>query len=88
MKQWTIKMSSPFFLFLAWQPSWMEAGITGADLGYYASLWTAFLGISSINLVSLPGQRPCELLPSDFVRRPSYVVSNGQLKCHPPFFYF
>ena len=46
----------------------------GADLGYYASLWTAFLGISSINFVSSPGQRPCELLPSGFVRRPSYVV--------------
>jgi hypothetical protein len=31
-----------------------------ADLGYYASLWTAILGISSINLVSSPGQRPGE----------------------------
>jgi hypothetical protein len=40
-----------------------------ADLGYYASLWTAILGISSINLVSSPGQRPGELLPSRFVRR-------------------
>jgi hypothetical protein len=46
----------------------------GADLGYYASLWTAFLGISSINFVSSPGQRPSELFPSGFVRRPSYVV--------------
>ena len=28
----------------------------GADLGYYASLWTAFLGISSINFVSSPAK--------------------------------
>ena len=48
--------------------------VEGADLGYFASLWTAFLGIRSINLVSSPGQRACELLPSGFVRRPSYVV--------------
>ena len=48
--------------------------VEGADLEYYASLWTAFLGMSSINLVSSPGQRPCELLPPGFVRRPSYVV--------------
>jgi hypothetical protein len=31
--------------------------------------------MSSINLFSSPGQRPCELLPSGFVRRPSYVVA-------------
>jgi hypothetical protein len=30
--------------------------------------------MSSINLFSSPGQRPCELLPSGFVCRPSYVV--------------
>jgi hypothetical protein len=48
--------------------------VEGADLGYYASIWAAFLGISSINFVSSLGQRPCELLPSSFVRRPSYVV--------------
>jgi hypothetical protein len=28
-QQWTIKMSSPFFLFLAWRPSWLEVVITG-----------------------------------------------------------
>ena len=28
-QQWTIKISSPLFLFLAWQPSWLEVGITG-----------------------------------------------------------
>jgi hypothetical protein len=43
--------------------------VGGADLGYYANLWTVFLGISSISLVSSPGQRPGELLPSRFVRR-------------------
>jgi hypothetical protein len=25
--------SSPFFLFLAWQPSWLEVGITGHNFG-------------------------------------------------------
>ena len=28
-QQWTIKISSTFFLFLAWWPSWLEVGITG-----------------------------------------------------------
>ena len=27
-QQWTIKISSPFLLFLAWRPSWLEVGIT------------------------------------------------------------
>ena len=31
--------------------------------------------MSSINLFSSPGPRPSELLPSGFVRRPSYVVA-------------
>jgi hypothetical protein len=48
--------------------------VEGADLGYYASLWTDFLGMSSKNLFSSPGQRSCEFLTSGFVRRPSYVV--------------
>jgi hypothetical protein len=38
--------------------------VEGADLGYYASLWTAFLDMSSINLASSLYQRPCELLPN------------------------
>jgi hypothetical protein len=25
-QQWTIKISSPLFLFLAWRPSWLEVG--------------------------------------------------------------
>ena len=28
-QQWTIKISSPFFLFWPWRPSWLEVGITG-----------------------------------------------------------
>ena len=32
-QQWTIKISSPFFLFLAWRPSWFEVGITGHNFG-------------------------------------------------------
>jgi hypothetical protein len=28
-QHWTIKISSSFFLFLAWWPSWLEIGITG-----------------------------------------------------------
>ena len=32
-QQWTIKMSSPCFLFLAWRPSWLEFGITGHIFG-------------------------------------------------------
>ena len=32
-QQWTIKNSSPFFLFLAWRPSWLEVGITGHNFG-------------------------------------------------------
>ena len=33
-RQWTIKISSPpFFLFLAWWPSWLEVGITGHNFG-------------------------------------------------------
>jgi hypothetical protein len=32
-QQWTIKISSPFFLFLAWRPSWLEVGITGHNFG-------------------------------------------------------
>ena len=32
-QQWTIKISSPFFLFLAWRPSWLEFGITGHKFG-------------------------------------------------------
>jgi hypothetical protein len=28
-QQWTIKISSPLFLFLAWRPSWLKVGITG-----------------------------------------------------------
>ncbi len=31
--KWTIKISSPFFLFLAWWPSWLEVGITGHNFG-------------------------------------------------------
>ena len=27
------KFSSPFFLFLAWRPSWLEVGITGQNFG-------------------------------------------------------
>ena len=30
---WTIKISSPFFLFLAWRPSLLEVGITGHNFG-------------------------------------------------------
>jgi hypothetical protein len=33
MQQWTIKISSPLFLFLAWRPSWLEVGITGHNFG-------------------------------------------------------
>jgi hypothetical protein len=33
MQQWTIKISSPLFLFLAWWPSWLEVGITGHNFG-------------------------------------------------------
>jgi hypothetical protein len=29
--------------------------VEGADLGYFGSLWTAFIGMSSINLFSSPG---------------------------------
>ena len=32
-QQWTIKISSPFFLFLAWWPYWLEVGITGHNFG-------------------------------------------------------
>jgi hypothetical protein len=32
-QQWTIKISSPLFLFLAWRPSWLEVGITGHNFG-------------------------------------------------------
>ena len=32
-QQWTIKISSPFFLFLVWRPSWLEVGITGHHFG-------------------------------------------------------
>ena len=32
-QQWTIKISSPYFLFLAWRPSWLEVGITGHKFG-------------------------------------------------------
>ena len=28
-----LKISSPFFLFLAWRPCWLEVGITGHNLG-------------------------------------------------------
>jgi hypothetical protein len=30
---WTIKISSPLFLFLAWWPSWLEVGINGHNFG-------------------------------------------------------
>jgi hypothetical protein len=32
-QQWTIKISSPLFLFLAWRPSWLEVGIIGHNFG-------------------------------------------------------
>ena len=32
-QHWTIKISSSFFLFLAWWPSWLEIGITGHNFG-------------------------------------------------------
>ena len=32
-QQWTIKISSPLFLFLTWWPSWLEVGITGHNFG-------------------------------------------------------
>ena len=32
-QQWTIKISSPFFLFLAWRPFWLEVRITGHNFG-------------------------------------------------------
>jgi hypothetical protein len=28
-----LKISSPLFLFLAWQPSWLKVGITGHNFG-------------------------------------------------------
>ena len=39
------KISSPFFLFLAWWPSWLEVGITGHNFGrgpskdHYTKVW-------------------------------------------------
>ena len=39
------KISSPFFLFLAWRPSWLEVGITGHNFGrgpskdHYTKVW-------------------------------------------------
>ena len=36
-QQWTIKISSPLFLFLAWWPSWLEVGITGHNFGRWPS---------------------------------------------------
>ena len=32
-QQWTIKISSPLFLFFAWRPSWLEIWITGHNFG-------------------------------------------------------
>jgi hypothetical protein len=32
-QQWTIKIASPLFLFLAWRPSWLEIGINGHNFG-------------------------------------------------------
>ena len=36
-----LKISSPFFLFLAWGPSWLEVGITGHNFGrdYSTKVW-------------------------------------------------
>jgi hypothetical protein len=36
-----LKISSPFFLFLAWRPSWLEVGITGHILegGHSTKVW-------------------------------------------------
>ena len=44
-QQWTITISSPFFLFLAWRPSWLEVGITGHNFGrgpsknHFSKVW-------------------------------------------------
>jgi hypothetical protein len=32
-QQWTIKISSPLFLFLAWRPSWLKVDITAHNFG-------------------------------------------------------
>jgi sensor histidine kinase YesM len=44
-QQWTIKISSPFFLFLAWRPSWLEVTINGHNFGrgpsknHFSKIW-------------------------------------------------
>ena len=44
-QQWTIKISSPLFLFLAWRLSWLEVGITGHNFGrgpsknHFSKVW-------------------------------------------------
>ena len=44
-QQWTIKISSPLFLFWAWWPSWLKVGITGHNFGrgpsknHFSKVW-------------------------------------------------
>ena len=44
-QQWTIKIASPFFLFWAWRPSWLEVGINGHIFGrgpsknHFSKVW-------------------------------------------------
>ena len=36
-----LKFHPPFFLFLAWRPSWLEVGITGHNFGSFHKSWIA-----------------------------------------------
>jgi hypothetical protein len=47
-QQWTIKISSPLFLFLALRPSWLEVGINGHKFrrgpskNHFSKIWLIF----------------------------------------------
>ena len=86
-QQWTIKMSSPCFLFLAWRPSWLKVGITGHTFGrgpckdHSTKVW--------LQLVQwfLKRRFVCEFPIGSYVKLSSAVaaISIGSLKCRIQF---
>ena len=50
------KFHPPFFLFLAWRPSWLEVGITGHNLGMGPSKnhFSSFRGEDFLKISSPP----------------------------------
>jgi hypothetical protein len=78
-QQWTIKISSPLFLFLAWRPSLLEVGITGHNFGRGPSKDHSTKVWLQLAQWFLRGRLKCEML-TDWRRTKSDDNSSHGLK--------